>query len=184
MARAFTRVTVLGPTRHLDLLLPSDQPVGMLIPQVLDPLQDTPAPTVAAKVLVSPSGDALDDAASLDEAGVVDGAVLSLFNASDAPPAAVVYDITDAVVEASSDTAGRWDERYRSRAAAVVAALSVWGATEILTALGGRRRGGSCWRLPVSCWLLVHCSAGHPGAPPSVRRCWAPRRWRGWVASS
>ena len=62
MAHAFTRVTLIGTRRHLDLLLPSDRPVGGLMPQVLDLLQDEPSEDVAAKLLVRPDGAPLDAA--------------------------------------------------------------------------------------------------------------------------
>lgn len=145
MAFAFTRVTLLGSSRHLDLLLPSEQPVGLLVPQILDLLRDSPRHEVAEKVLVTSAGDPLDAGATLQEAGVLDGAVLTLFNAADAPPPPVIYDVTDAVVEEADAVAGRWADRYRRATAATVAAASLAGASCILLGLAGAQ----AW------WLLL-----------------------------
>ncbi|AUI49794.1 type VII secretion integral membrane protein EccD [Arthrobacter crystallopoietes] len=146
MPLAFTRVTLIGESRHLDLLLPADQPVGTLMPQILDLMADSPREEVAAKVLVQASGEPLADQTTLSDAGVSDGGKLTLFNASDAPPPAVVYDVTDTVVEETESVGGRWDERFRHLMAGAFAALGSWGAVEILL---GSFAGGSSW------WILL-----------------------------
>ena len=107
MAHAYTRVTLVGQQRHLDLLLPSDQPLALLMPQVLDLLGDEPAQDVAAKVLVAPGGAELAPDLTLAEAEILDGSALQLCNASSAPPAPIVYDITDLVVSETEAVRGR-----------------------------------------------------------------------------
>lgn len=149
MAHAFTRVTLIGSHRHLDLLLPSDQPVGTLIPQVLDLLQDAPQENVAEKVLLTPSGEPLQDSATLADAGIMHGTVLSLFNTADAPPPAVIYDVTDAVVEETDGTSGRWDRRHRTLSAAVFAAFVLAGAAQTILSTAPRQQ----W------WLLLTAAA-------------------------
>jgi type VII secretion integral membrane protein EccD len=132
MAHAFTRVTLIGTRRHLDLLLPSDRPVGGLMPQVLDLLQDEPSEDVAAKLLVGPDGAPLDAAGTLDDAGVTDGSSLLLCDAAEAPPAAVVYDVTDLVVDGSPEVRGRWTAGLASVTAVVLTALGLWAGAELL----------------------------------------------------
>lgn len=134
MAHPFTRVTLIGTRTHVDLLLPSNQPVGLLLPQVLNILDDPPAQAVAAKVLVAADGTELNAEASLNQAGVLDGTSLLLCNASEAPPAAVVYDVNDLVVSGAGSVTGRWNRRCRDITAGTYAALSIWAGAEILLA--------------------------------------------------
>ncbi|MGF9661047.1 type VII secretion integral membrane protein EccD [Arthrobacter crystallopoietes] len=134
MPLALTRVTLIGDSRHLDLLLPSEEPVGTLMPQILDLMADSPRDNVAAKLLVQASGEPLAEQQSLADHGVTDGSKLTLFSASDAPPPAVVYDVTDTVVEQTEAVTGRWDERCRHAAAGVFAAAGSWAALEIMLA--------------------------------------------------
>ncbi len=132
MAHAFTRVTLIGTRRHLDLLLPSDRPVGSLMPQVLDLLHDEPSEDVAAKLLVTPDGTPLSAAGTLDDAGVTDGSSLLLCNAAEAPPAAVVYDVTDLVVDGTANVWGRWTTTFTRVTAIVLTALGLWAGAELL----------------------------------------------------
>lgn len=163
MAHAFTRVTLIGSRRHLDLLLPSHQPVGLLLPQVLELLDDQPAEEVAAKVLVRPGGDELDAAASLHEAAVTDGSSLLLCNASSAPPPPVVYDVTDLAVSESQEVPGRWSRRSRDLTAGLAAAAGIWGGAELF--FGALVPGAAWWALLVlSVALLVAGTA--LGQPP------------------
>lgn len=134
MAHTFTRVTLVGTRKHVDLLLPSNQPLGLLLPQVLNLLDDPPAATVAAKVLVGPDGTELNAETSLAQARILDGSALLLCNASEAPPAAVVYDVTDVVVTETRAVPGRWNRRWKDLTSAVFAAAGFWAGAEILLA--------------------------------------------------
>lgn len=132
MAENFTRVTVAGPQRHVDVLLPSQTPAGLLLPQILELLDDQPASAVAVKTLITPAGDPVRDDTSLSDAGIADGAMLRLVNISEAPPAPVVYDITDAVVEQTEDISGRWTEDIRRATGAVFAAAGLYLGVHLL----------------------------------------------------
>ncbi|WP_104104506.1 EsaB/YukD family protein [Arthrobacter sp. 08Y14] len=134
MAHPFTRVTLIGARKHVDLLLPSDEPVGLLLPQVLNLLEDVPAAQVAAKVLVAGDGTELRAGQSLNQARVLDGSSLLLCNAAEAPPAAVVYDITDLVVDETSAVGGRWNRRFSALTAGTFMAAGIWTGAEILLA--------------------------------------------------
>ncbi|WP_091606440.1 type VII secretion integral membrane protein EccD [Arthrobacter koreensis] len=134
MAHAYTRVTLVGRQRHLDLLLPSDQPVAALLPQVLDLLGDEPAEDVAAKVLVTPDGSELTPTDTLAQAEVLDGTALALCNASEAPPAPVVYDVTDLVVAETEAVRGRWTRTWQNATAGVFAAAGLWAGAELIIA--------------------------------------------------
>ncbi|MCC3297177.1 type VII secretion integral membrane protein EccD [Arthrobacter caoxuetaonis] len=155
MAHAYTRVTLVGRQRHLDLLLPSDQPVAALMPQVLELLGDEPSEDVAAKVLVAPDGTELTPGDTLAGADVLDGTSLQLCNASEAPPAPIVYDVTDLVVAETEAVRGRWNQHWKNACAGVFAAVGLWtGAELLLEALAP----GSAW------WLLAALSLLTSGA--------------------
>ena len=134
MAHSFTRVTLIGSRKHVDLLLPSDEPVGLLLPQVLNLLGDAPAGQVAAKVLVAADGTELHAAQSLNQARVLDGTSLLLCNAAEAPPAAVVYDLTDLVANETNVVGGRWNSRFSALTAGIFMAAGIWAGAELLLA--------------------------------------------------
>ena len=162
MTHAFTRVTLIGPRTHIDLLLPSDQPVGLLLPQVLTLLGDQPAEQAAAKVLVTADGTELHSERSLEQARVLDGSALLLCNAAEAPPAAVVYDVTDVVVSATSATAGSWSRGFSILASGSFTAAGIWAGAEIL--LTPLAPDPAVWVLPVLSLLglAAGTAAGHP----------------------
>ncbi|MEH0110221.1 type VII secretion integral membrane protein EccD [Tersicoccus sp. MR15.9] len=135
MPTDLTRVTVLGSHRHADLLLPSDHPVGALIPRVLDLLEEPARGRAAEKLLVTGTGATLSADGTLDEARVLDGAVLTLVDRADAPPPPVIYDVTDAVVERTDAMGGVWTPAWRSAVAAVAGALLLTGVFWVLSPL-------------------------------------------------
>lgn len=153
MTDSMTRVTLIGPNRHVNLVLPSQEPVGALLPQILELLDDQPKADVAAKVLLAPGGNEIDDAESLAAAGVTDGTILRLHSSADAPPAPVVYDVTDTVVSESGHVAGRWSGRWRDIAAGTFAAAGLWAASLFLIP-GGPATGG-WWVLLVESGALL-----------------------------
>ncbi|MCC9178960.1 type VII secretion integral membrane protein EccD [Arthrobacter sp. zg-Y750] len=178
MAHAFTRVTLIGSRRHLDLLLPSDQPVGALMPQVLEMLNDPPADEVAAKVLVGPDGTELSAEATLSSAEVADGSSLMLTNASEAPPAPVVYDVTDLVVHETEAVAGRWTDRFRDLTAGVSAAVGLWAGAELLLAA---LAPGDAWWLLLSASLILLVAGTAAARPPRTSAIGPTMQGAGWL---
>jgi ESX secretion system protein EccD len=95
----YSRVTVIGQRRRLDAVLPADEPLGVLLPDLLrmldEPLQQTPQRrflTTAAGALVPPEG-------TLASAQIIDGTVLRLAAEGELPPPPTVYDVTEEAVE-------------------------------------------------------------------------------------
>ncbi|GAA3699454.1 hypothetical protein GCM10022377_10580 [Zhihengliuella alba] len=146
----YTRVTLVGERRRLDLVLPSTAEIGTLMPQILRLLGDTPGERVASKILLTDTGAPLPAHTTLAEAGVADGAVLSLHNNYDAPPPAVVYDVTDAVVDESERTASPWTRTHLLVASGVAAGLGVLLGLWTLTSTYA---GGRAW------WILLAVGA-------------------------
>ena len=178
MAHAFTRVTLIGSRRHLDLLLPSDQPVGALMPQVLEMLDDPPADEVAAKVLVAPDGTELAAEITLSGADIADGSSLLLCNASEAPPAAVVYDVTDLVVNETEAVSGRWTGRFRDLTAGVAAAVGLWAGAEILLAA---LAPDDAWWLLLSASLILLTAGTAAARPPRTSALGPALQGAGWL---
>lgn len=180
MAHAFTRVTLIGTRRHLDLLLPSDRPVGGLMPQVLDMLQDEPSDDVAAKLLVTPDGTPLSAASTLDDAGIIDGSSLLLCNAAEAPPAAVVYDVTDLVVDGTAEVRGRWNSSFTVATAIVLTALGLWAGAELL--LQSYAPGSAWWALCALGGAFLAAGTA-TGAVPRFRAVGVAFLVAGWISA-
>ena len=126
MPHPYTRITLSGERRNVDLLLPSDTPVGVLMPQILDLLGDRPQAALGTKTLVRPDGDPVPAVQTFAEAGVLDGERLTLVSATEAPPAPIVYDLNDTVSTATEAVRGRWSEAYRFLVSGGLAALGAW----------------------------------------------------------
>ncbi|MGW7271230.1 type VII secretion integral membrane protein EccD [Streptomyces sp. NPDC054864] len=136
-----SRVTLVGEQRRVDLVLPSQEPIGLLIPEVLRLLGDQTGSRPMLRHLVTADGSALAHDSSLESAGVADGAVLRLVRAEDAPSAPVVHDVTDEAADDLDVRAWRWRPAARRVVAGlatvfwvVVAGLLAAGEFELATA--------------------------------------------------
>jgi type VII secretion integral membrane protein EccD len=148
---ALSRVTLVGERRRVDLVLPSREPVGVLLPEVMRLLDDRVGDRPELRHLVTPDGSALAHDSTLESAGVADGAVLRLVRAEDAPSAPVVHDVTDEVADDLGVRAWRWQPSARR----VVA-----GCATVLWALAaGFLARGSFALSSVSAGLLVIAAA-------------------------
>ncbi|WP_033326973.1 type VII secretion integral membrane protein EccD [Streptomyces yerevanensis] len=117
---ALSRVTLIGERRRVDLVLPSQEPIGLLLPEVMRLLDDRAAARPMVRHLVTADGSALAHDSTLESAGVADGAVLRLVQMEDAPSAPVVHDVTDEAADDLDVRAWRW----RPAARRVVAGLA------------------------------------------------------------
>ena len=164
MASRYSRVTLIGSRRHADVLLPSQTPVGTLLPQVLDLLAEEPAQTPAVRGIYRSSGQQLEPGSTLEESEVLDGETLRVAATTAAPDAPVVYDLHDTVA-AETDARGRWNLRARQVVQGLVAVLlGWWSATHLTTGLPNDQ--SAYMRLGIGAALLlaalaVHHWAGH-----------------------
>ncbi|MFI1968168.1 type VII secretion integral membrane protein EccD [Streptomyces cinnamoneus] len=133
-----SRVTLVGDRRRVDLVLPADEPIGLLLPDVLRLLDDKAGERPAARHLITADGTVLPQDGTLAGAGVPDGALLRLVRVHDAPSAPVVHDVTDEVAEDLDVRAWRWRPEAREWTA-VLAAVGLAVTTGVLarTGLGG-----------------------------------------------
>lgn len=161
-ARAqLSRVTLVGERRQADMVLPSDTPIGKLLPDILQLLDDRAASRPMTRQLVTSDGSALPQDSTLAAAGVADGAVLRLVRTHSAPPAPVVHDVVDLVADDLDLRAWRWRPAAR-RACAGVATV----AFAVTAALLARREfalGDLVGALLVVTVLLL--AAGRPRRP-------------------
>ncbi|MGW7364324.1 type VII secretion integral membrane protein EccD [Streptomyces sp. NPDC054841] len=129
-----SRVTLVGERRRADIVLPSDTPIGQLLPDILQLLDDRAASRPMTRQLITSDGSALPHDSTLASAGIADGAMLRLVRTHSAPPAPVVHDVTDQVADDLDLQAWRWRPAAR-RASAGVATV----AFAVIAALLARR---------------------------------------------
>ncbi|MFI1364998.1 EsaB/YukD family protein [Streptomyces griseochromogenes] len=110
---ALSRVTLVGEHRRVDLVLPSQEPIGLLLPEVMRLLGDQVSARPQTRHLVAGDGSVLDPDDSLESAAVADGAVLRLVRIEDAPSAPVVHDVTDEAADDLDVRAWRWGPAAR-----------------------------------------------------------------------
>ncbi|MER6424488.1 type VII secretion integral membrane protein EccD [Streptomyces sp. NPDC001137] len=108
-----SRVTLVGERRRVDLVLPSQEPIGRLLPEVMRLLDDQVGARPQTRHLVAGDGHVLDPDATLESAAVADGAVLRLVRVEDAPSAPVVHDVTDEAADDLDIRAWRWQPAAR-----------------------------------------------------------------------
>ncbi|MET7934315.1 type VII secretion integral membrane protein EccD [Streptomyces sp. NPDC005322] len=123
-----SRVTLVGERRRVDIVLPSDEPVGRLLPDVLRLVDDHVPERPMLRHLVTAGGTVLAQDATLTSASIPDGAVLRLVLERDVPAAPVVHDVTDEVAEDLDVRAWRWSagaRRWTASAATLVLAVAV-----------------------------------------------------------
>lgn len=114
-----SRVTLVGERRRADIVLPSDTPIGQLLPDILQVLDDRVASRPLTRQLMTSDGSALPHDSTLASAGIADGAVLRLVRTHSAPPAPVVHDVTDQVADDLDLRAWRWRPAARRAAGGV-----------------------------------------------------------------
>ncbi|MEV4440458.1 type VII secretion integral membrane protein EccD [Streptomyces sp. NPDC049577] len=132
-----SRITLVGERRRVDLVLPANEPIGRLLPDVLRLLDDKVGDRPAARHLVTADGTVLPGDGSLADAGVPDGAVLRLVRVHDAPSAPVVHDVTDEIAEDLDVRAWRWRPEARQWTASLATvALAVTAGVLARASLG------------------------------------------------
>jgi len=115
---ALSRVTLVGERRRVDLVLPSREPIGVLLPEIMRLLDDRVGDRPRSRHLVAPDGSALAHDSTLESAGVSDGAVLRLVRVEEAPSAPVVHDVSEETADDLAVRNWRWGPTTRRVVAA------------------------------------------------------------------
>ncbi|GLY92143.1 type VII secretion integral membrane protein EccD [Actinoallomurus iriomotensis] len=123
---SFSRVTLVGERHRVDAVLPSDEPVGRLLPDVLRLVGDAVESPPRLRQLVTADGGVLSWDGTLAGSGVPDGAVLTVVHAHNAPPAPVVHDVTEEAADDADLRAWRWNPRARRWTATALTAVPLF----------------------------------------------------------
>lgn len=125
----YTRLSVRGSSRRAEIAVSSDDPLGGLLPQLIDALAEPSGTGDRPLALVTAIGDSLDLERSARELGLVDGSVLRLLPFDSAPPPPMVIDVVDVVADELENRHDRWGDASRAVVSAVVVALSAAAAS-------------------------------------------------------
>lgn len=128
MAATYSRVTVIGHRRRMDTVLPVDEPLGRLLPDLLRMLDEPLERVPRRRFLTTAGGDLVDPGNSLGSAGITDGAVLRLASEGELPPAPVVYDVTEEAVEDRARRGTGFQPPHRRILAGAALVISVFAA--------------------------------------------------------
>ena len=125
---SYSRVTLVGDRRRVDLVLPSTEPVGSLMPDLLALVGDEVQAPPRARQLVGAGGQVLALDATLAEVEVQDGAVLRLVAQHDGLACVVRISAPGHNTDDRDEHAWRWGpvaRRWTLIAAVVAACLAV-----------------------------------------------------------
>lgn len=137
----FTRLTVTGSTKRAELAVPSDEPLGAVLPQLIELLAE-PVGTVARPMtLLSPSGESVQLELSPQDQGIDEGAALRLARLDSAPPPPVVIDLTDVLADSLEAHRGRWGQTARRAVGCVIVGLASAVALTVVPVPVGVRFG-------------------------------------------
>jgi WXG100 protein secretion system (Wss), protein YukD len=130
-----SRLTVVGPRRRLDLVLPSTLSVAELLLELVR-LGGGPPETGELRTwsLTRPTGPDIAPSATLREAGVRDGAVLVLRHEHAPPLGLLGYGAADAVRQAVDRSGGVWTTRWRVTVLLSFAGFAIAGLAATLPA--------------------------------------------------
>jgi hypothetical protein len=136
----YTRVTVAGAQRRVEVVVPRSEPLGAALPRLIDLLGETAGTVARPLAVVAPDGEQIDIALTPQQLDLVDGSLVRLVRLDAAPPPPVVIDVTDAAADAHDARPDRWDDRARTVAGsvgiAVAFALAGWTAPWSAPAVG------------------------------------------------
>jgi type VII secretion integral membrane protein EccD len=166
-APRYTRVTLAGTRRRVDVVVPSDETVGRLLPEVIRLTGEPPTSPPSLRHLAALDGTLLDADTTLAEAGIPDGALLRLVGLADAPPPPVVHDVVEETADDLDRRSWRWGPPARHGLAAAVLALGgLLVAYLAAGALHGSARTAILVALPAV--LLVFGAAGGRSLPAPI----------------
>ncbi|RKS74719.1 type VII secretion integral membrane protein EccD [Actinomadura pelletieri DSM 43383] len=137
----WSRVTLVGEARTVDMVLPAQEPLGALMPDVLQLLGDPVRNPPQLRHLVTSTGEVLDPGASLADRQVPDGAVLRLVRSDEPVPAPVVHEVPEVVGDSLdlrllswSPAAARWTATFTLVALSVGVGLVIRAGSSAATA--------------------------------------------------
>lgn len=104
----YTRVTLLAPDRRAEVVIPSDEAVGVQYPALLALLGLSEGADLPSIQLVRPDGTLVDPELDLVAQKVRDGEILRLIPDDEVPPPAEISDVAGALTQATDSHPWRW----------------------------------------------------------------------------
>lgn len=132
----YTRVTIQGTARKADLVLPDDEPVAAVLPEVLSLLDERTERSSRPVVLMTTVGEQLSSSLTLAEQEVRHGTLLRLVHLDEAPAPPEVADVTDVMADAVSSRPDSWRPVWGVLAAALAALVLGLSTTPVVVAAG------------------------------------------------
>ncbi|KIH96664.1 secretion protein [Streptomonospora alba] len=193
---SWSRVTLVGENRRVDAVLPAQEPIGALMPEVLKLMGDQARNPALPMHLATASGVHLDSDSTLADRSISDGDVLRLMRIDEPVPAPVVHEVPDAVGDVLDGDLGRWNAAARRWSATVAVAALVLAVGSLLwtgsggaagvVALGGGAAAllalgwtlAATWREPAGTAVAI---AGGMLAGEAVHLSAGLYGWPGWV---
>ncbi|MEE6286659.1 EsaB/YukD family protein [Georgenia sp. MJ173] len=132
----YTRLTLVGTSTRADVVVPSTEALGAMVPDLLALLREEPHEVPQSVSLVRVTGEQVDLGTDCLTQNLPDGEVLRLVRTSDAPPPPQVADVTDSAADHLAERDDRWTLRTRQAVAtmAVGIATAVASLIFVLTA--------------------------------------------------
>ena len=131
MATRFTRVTIAGEDRQVDVSLPAAGPIAEQLPMVLRLLSVPSTPVPRRWVLSTPELGVLPRDRSLDDSGILDGMVLHLTDAQDAALAPFVDDVEATAADTTAENAPPFTAEHRRSCVAGLLAVVLLAAVVV-----------------------------------------------------
>ncbi|HET8590373.1 MAG TPA: type VII secretion integral membrane protein EccD [Nakamurella sp.] len=170
MGTRFTRVTVVGGARQVDVSLPADEPLSAQLPTLLRLLSVPSAPSPVRWALSTPEIGVIARDRSLDDAGVLDGTVLHLTPLAQAARPPFVDDVEGAAAEAVTELAPAWAGPARRSGIGVL--LAVLLAVAVLRCgFAGSPVGWAGAAVTAILALLVGAMIREPGGAAAALVC-------------
>jgi type VII secretion integral membrane protein EccD len=117
VAAVYSRVTIIGRQRQMDAVLPVDEPLGRLMPDLLRMLGEPVDPSPRRRYLSTPTGQTVSLELTLGSAQIGDGAVLRLAAEGEVPPPPTVYDVAEEAVDDLERRGTTFQRKHRHLAA-------------------------------------------------------------------
>ena len=136
----YTRLTVISAQARAEVVMPSDEPVGAQLPELLNLLGTAQGTQLAPIQIVRSGGDILDLEQSLVQQEVLDGEIVRIMTDDEVPPPAEVSDISGLLTDMTDTHPGRWNDRSRLLGAGILLTISTVAAAwatprELITAV-------------------------------------------------
>jgi type VII secretion integral membrane protein EccD len=131
MATRFTRVTIAGEDRQVDVSLPAAGPIAEQLPMVLRLLSVPSTPVPRRWVLSTPELGVLPRDRSLDDSGILDGMVLHLTDAQDSALAPFVDDVEATAADTTAENAPPFTAEHRRSCVAGLLAVVLLAAVVV-----------------------------------------------------